>query len=90
MDWSGGSRVSFLQTQLFPVCQTLAAKGTSSTIILTKMRVDIITMKRAFICIQQQADFVVNDTKKYKSTHYKIDRCRIMKGSITHCSVFAV
>lgn len=27
MDFSGGSRVSFLQTQLFPVCQTLAAKG---------------------------------------------------------------
>lgn len=61
MDWSGGgSRVSFLQTQLFPVCQTLAAKGTKST-ILTKMRVDIITMKRAFICMQQQADFVVNE-----------------------------
>lgn len=28
MDWNAGSRVSFLQTQLFPVCQTLAAKGT--------------------------------------------------------------
>lgn len=27
MDWSNGSRVGFLQTQLFPVCQTLAAKG---------------------------------------------------------------
>ncbi|CAO1409928.1 unnamed protein product [Diamesa tonsa] len=27
MDWSGGSRVGFLQTQLFPVCHTLAAKA---------------------------------------------------------------
>lgn len=70
MDWSGGSRVSFLQTQLFPVCQTLAAKGT----ILMKMRamVIIIIVERAFICIQQQADFVVNE--KNKITRYKIDR----------------
>ena len=27
MDWSGGSRVGYLQTHLFPVCQTLSAKG---------------------------------------------------------------
>lgn len=68
MDWSSGSRVSFLQTQLFPVCQTLAAKGT----ILMKMRVD--SIKRAFIYIQEDFFQLIKINFRKEKFSYKFHR----------------
>jgi hypothetical protein len=53
MDWSGGSRVGFLQTQLFPVCQTLAAKGLLSLVFIDKIRAFIYISNSIFLKFSQ-------------------------------------